>query len=198
MTGVATTQNRIIGTLEPGMCLTADELSERLPEIDRGEIIKSVGRMCSHSICERVERGCYRLTAKGADVKAGGKPLTSGPRGPHTRKIRKSRKVTFRQRCWNAIRIKGKFTRDDVAMMAATGSERDPYSNALKYISALEKAGYLRRLPKETGIAPTSNGFVRWALFDHMNSGPDAPIIRTKDGGIYDPNRDEVLGGANG
>lgn len=192
MTGVAINQMAILGALGPGVCLTVDQLDRQLPEIGRKAVVKSAGAMIASGLLCRVETGCYRLTAKGLRCKRDGTVITSGPNGPDTALVRKARPTTLRQKLWNAIRARKKFSIDELLRLACNGSERDAHNNACKFVSALERVGYLRSLKRAPGAALTSNGFQRWQLLKEMDTGIDAPVIR-QSGEVFDRNRNQII-----
>lgn len=135
---------------------------------------------------EKVGQGCHRLTPAGRVALEAGQRLTSGPRGPQATGQRR-RAPGMRQRVWNVLRQGKKVSIDDIAMLVVDGSERDPTSNIGKYLRALARAGYLRRLPiRETPMAMTSNGAIRWQLVS--DTGPDAPIWNKARAVVFDPN----------
>lgn len=89
-----------------------------------------------------------------------------------------------RQRAWAAMRFLRTFTAPELQMGAEIA-----YDNLKKYLTALEKAGYVKRLrPKRNGEAA---GHVVWVLI--RNTGPKHPIARRNGKGVYDPNTDEVF-----
>lgn len=190
--GNATNQQALIAALPAGACLTVEEMTG-VVALDRRVIVKTAAALVTRGLLERVERGCFQLTAAGVEVQAGKVPLKSGPRGQHTGQ-RKGCRSTLRVRLWRAMRTAGKFSVPDLLMLAAKGSEKSAQSNAQRYLKALERAGYLHRLSaRQKGTALTSNGFTRWTLL--RDSGPDAPIIRlttNNDWEVYDPNTREV------
>jgi hypothetical protein len=88
------------------------------------------------------------------------------------------------------MRLKGKFTIPALLELAAR-DEKNPRSAAGRYVRLLERAGYLRRLPRrESGTSLTSNGFIRWALI--RDTGINPPMPRRGGQEIYDPNTGEV------
>ncbi len=89
----------------------------------------------------------------------------------------------MRQRAWTAMRIFKVFT---LAQIEATADiERE---NVRNYVKALHRAGYLVLWrPKRNG---SPGGHAVWRLA--RDSGPNAPIVRRKSAGVYDPNRDIV------
>lgn len=190
MPGDAQLQQATLAALEPGQCLTVDDLAER-SRLPNRTIVKSVARLIRRGFARRVEAGCFELTREGELAKASGKRLKSGPRAPLSQTCRRRREPTFRERLWRALRIKNKATIGDLVELAAQESDKDPTSNATRYLAALHNAGYLRRLRREKGTAPTSNGFVRYQLAN--DSGPEAPIVQRAGAQVFDPNKGKVV-----
>ncbi|PKR55503.1 hypothetical protein [Thalassospira marina] len=184
MTGRATRLEAVRDVLPPQTCLTIDELDAAL-DLPRKEIVKSTQRLMSRGLLERVERGCYQLTAAGIESRAVGEALTSGPTGPDTTKSRK-KKANLRTRLWRVMCVKQKFIIDELVAIAAKGPEKDARENARKYLRALELAGYLRVLPRQKGEAATSNGFKRFQLI--RQTGPRAPEVKRGGQHVFDPN----------
>jgi hypothetical protein len=92
------------------------------------------------------------------------------------------------------MKLKGKFSLPDLCMLCAKGGEKDIYSNLRKYVKALEDAGYLIRLSlRDSGIATTSNGNVRWWLSPEKVTGLQAPVWSAKSKTVYDPNTEETI-----
>lgn len=190
--GNASVQNALLEALTDGLCLTIDELVDAT-SLNRGQMIKSLCAMVSHGLIERVDRGCFQLTADGVQAKQDGRKLRSGPKGRHTGR-RRAVVNTLRQRLWTAARTKGlhgKWTIDDLLELAASGTEKSPKSNATHYVAMLERSGYVRRLrSRQQGFAQTSPGAVRWQLA--LDTGPGAPRLVSKGTAVYDPNTCEV------
>ena len=188
--GRAIHQEALLKALAPGLCLTIDQL-EGSGGLSRRQITNAAMGLIRRALVERVELGCFRLTAEGITLRAAGTPLTSGPNAPHTGQ-RRTRKPNFRTRIWRAMAVRDKFAIGDLVAVAARGEERDPMSNAGRYLAALANAGYIRRLPvKGRGTALTSNGFVRYVRLRH--TGPSAPIVKTGGKAVYDPNTRETV-----
>lgn len=192
MPGLATNQMAIRGELAQGNCLTAEQLDNKLPDINRDQIVQSVGRMISHGLAERVERGCYQLTKTGERSALEGDVMRCGPKGPDTAAARKPIPDTLRQRAWNVMRLPGIFTVPDLVAVAIINGENSPTVNLQIYCKGLEKAGYLLELADRVeGTKPRSRGFVRYRLI--KDTGEIAPVLRRTKRTIYDHNlRKEV------
>lgn len=189
MTGVATAQMAVLGALDGDVCLTLDELDTTVVDLPRGEIVKAAGKLVEQDFAERVERGCFQLTARGRQAKAEGHVIKAGPKRPHTGRVRTIKQDTLRQRAWNVMRLGQPFTVPDLALAAACG-ERRPENNLQKYCAWLVKAGYLILLPTRVpGTRPGSNGFRRYRLVD--DTGPQAPLFKPRTRSVFDVNKRE-------
>ena len=189
-TGVALVQMQIRHALADGSCRTTAELAD-VTGLSRKQVAKAAGALILRRLAERVETGCYRLTGAGMASEAAGEILKSGPRGRHTGR-RALPRGTFRQRAWAAMRMCGRFTVPDLLRLAGRpGARGGSADNLHRYLRALERAGYIRRLPvRERGTRPGSTGFVRWLLV--RDSGPACPALRP-DGAVIDRNTGRVM-----
>lgn len=144
-------------------------------------------KLRQHGMLEKTEQGCHLTTDAGREAMFAGATIRSGPKGKHI--APKINKNSLRIKVWRAIRIKSKFFIPDLAMLVAEGGEKDITSNIGKYIRALEKAGYIVKMPKrEPGTKMTSNGHIRYWLLPERDTGPQAPVWRVAANVIYDPN----------
>ncbi len=89
-----------------------------------------------------------------------------------------------RERAWQSMRILMRFT---VAELVATAEIEE--SNARKYVRRLHRTGYLRLLAGNANGHPGSHSV--WLLV--RNSGPRAPIPRTKDTHVWDLNTKQLF-----
>lgn len=168
--------------------ITLDALDERLETQSRAAIVMAAGVLAQRGLLERPAPGRYRLNSAGRLALANGAEIKSGPRATRATAVQTR---SLRARLWRAMRAMQKFSLDDVLLRAANGDEADAPNNAIKYINALERAGYLVRMRQRLpGDAPTSNGFVRWLLV--RNTGPLAPIWQTRQGRLFDPNTQDT------
>jgi hypothetical protein len=170
------------------------ETTKTFPRL-RKQVMECVGRLLQNKLVQRcdVKRrvfgepviALYCLTDAGEAAVASGKRITSGPNKPLVAP-RKSAASTFRARLWAAFRISKKATLPDLIELAREDRDADDvHSNALRYLTALVRAGVAARLPtREPGYAPSSPGFVRFALIRDL--GPGAPIAAAKS--LVDPN----------
>lgn len=145
-------------------------------------------KLRKHGLLEKTGQGCHSVTDAGMEAMQAGTKLRSGPKGRHVAP-RLGANNTIRVKAWRAMRIRTKFSINDLAMLTAEGSEKNIISNLGKYVRALCKAGILVKLPKrEAGSALTSNGFVRYWLRPENDTGPKAPIWRVSAKSVYDQN----------
>lgn len=171
----------------PDDCLTDARLVE-LTGLTLVQVQNCLFRLRRAGFMARSAPGCHTLTRAGRTF--AGKPFTSGPRGPETG--RRLRDPGLRQRVWNALRLGRKVSIDDILLLAVAGGERDAAGNVGKYLRALARAGYVRRLPvRETPASPTSNGAIRWQLVS--DTGPRAPVASVVRNAVYDPNLEEDI-----
>jgi len=170
-------------------CLTTAEIAE-IVQRPRRQVATITGRLVLSGAVERKERGCFRLTKDGEARLDAGDKFTSGPRGP-LKRTRGPRRDRLRQRAWNAMRIKRRFTLEDVLTLAMTGDEKDPLSNLGRYLNALVKAGILSvrgSRARAPGDAPTSNGVKVFRM--EKDTGDIAPSVKKT--GVFDHNTREL------
>ena len=186
MTGEAINQMALLDALKGGRCLTIEALDTDL-DLDRKTIAISAGRLIKRGLAERVEAGCYRLTAAGCAFAESGKVLKSGtPLG--RRKIPFCRD-TLRQRAWNAMRMGEAFSVPELVMVASAGGEKDAANNLQRFCARLCKAGYLVKLPRNDRVHGKRQGAHRYRLID--DTGPKAPAYRPSSGALFDFNSKE-------
>ncbi|MFA7242037.1 MAG: hypothetical protein WC091_18135 [Sulfuricellaceae bacterium] len=89
---------------------------------------------------------------------------------------------TQRRKIWNAMRIQGAFSLDDLAGAVLDGAEtaRHPENSIRNYLYTLAATGYLTKTKRRRKSEPP-----RWLLT--RNTGPHAPIPRPN-GDAWDPN----------
>ena len=171
--------------LSDGTCQTIDQLDAVLP-LNRRQISNAAAILIKRDYMDRIEAGCYCLTASGLAAAERGERVTSGPLGALTRKSRRPRRNSFRQRAWNAMRMSVTFTIGEL-IIAAASDDKDPESNLINYLLFLRRVGYVAELPvRQTGTRMTSNGFKRFRLL--KDTGPVAPALRMKKRAIWDFN----------
>lgn len=167
--------------------MTLDVLGIEL-DLTHRQVSRAAEGLIRKGLAERVEKGCYRLTAEGQVVVGDGGTITSGPNQSPTKPV-SPHQETLRQRAWNAMRIQQKFTIPDLILVAAHGEEENAHNNLSKYCSNLSKVGILRLLRgRVEGSAPSSNGFKRYQLLQDL--GEIAPVLR-RGGAVYDHNSDQ-------
>lgn len=193
MCGEATHQMAVRAALAERGCLRTEALAEAAGLTHR-QVVSATGKLIVRGLVERVEVGCYRLTAEGEASHAAGEVLTSGPTGPHAAPRPPARR-SLRARLWRAARLRRKFTIGELVRLAARDGERDPRGNATRYLALLCRAGYLRRLPgRQADGKPNSSGLIRYALV--RDTGPEPPVVVVDDAcrptAMRDPNTGEV------
>lgn len=173
----------------PSECITEARMVA-LTGLGAKQVENAAQRLLKHGLIERVGPGCHQLTDAGRAMLASGLTLRSGPNGSQPGKRIFS--DTARVRAWAALRIRRKASMPELIALVVRGDdrERDIESNLGKYLRALAKAGYVKALPRrEPGLAPTSNGYVRYLLL--KDTGPLAPVWRPAKETVYDPNTEE-------
>lgn len=170
----------------PEDCITEARMAE-ITGLSTRQVDAGTRKLRQIGWLDKVGQGCHQITRDGLVAYQAGKRLTSGPRGPQSTGQR-NRDPGLRQRVWNVLRMGRKVSVDDIILLVVDGGEADPASNIGKYLRALSRAGYLRRLPlREQPLNATSNGAIRWLLVD--DTGPAAPRWRASRGVVYDPNQ---------
>ncbi len=173
-----------IAKASPRECITEARLVE-LTGWDPKSVEMCCLKLRKHGLLVRTAQDCHKLTPAGRAAAKEGATVRSGPQGPRNGRV--VQKGSLRARAWRAMRIKRKFTVSDIAMLVVQGGEKDVERNIGKYLRALERAGYVSKLPvRERGTALTSNGYVRWMLL--VDNGPLPPVWRQSRGMLYDPN----------
>ena len=196
MAGEASDQMAVLCALSDHECRDIGSLAAIRPDLNNRRIVKAMGRLILRGLAQRLERGCYLLTAEGQTFREAGEPIKSGPKGPLNAACRRPRQRTMRDRLWDGLRIRGKASMPELLELAGSGSE-DGKNNARHYLRALTQAGYLQVLSRrQEGTSPTSNGFKRYARI--RDSGPQAPQWRTRAKQVYDPNTNETFDLAGG
>lgn len=166
-------------------CVTEDDLA-LATQLSHKQIEHACLKLRKHGFIEKTALGCHTITDAGLEAIASGKTIRSGPKAWTAPKVNKN---SLRIKVWRAMRIRGKFSIPEITMLVAEGGEKDITSNIGKYVRALEKAGYLIKMPKrEKGCGLTSNGHIRYWLVPTRDSGPQAPVWRVAKGAVFDPN----------
>ncbi len=102
---------------------------------------------------------------------------------PDLSKTGEVKPLSLRQKTWLAIKVLKVFTVKDVTL--ATGENRD---NTGKYLTLLEKAGYIRAVYKGKGFSGES----RFTFIASKDTGPHAPILQMNKN-LYDCNTGKVV-----
>jgi predicted transcriptional regulator len=183
---------QILDRMPANACLTLPEIREATGVSNQHASVY-VGRLVSRNLLERVERGCFQLTAEGRQAQAEGREIKSGPNAKHIGP-RKPPRQTLTARAWRAMRAqRGKpFTVADLLEAIATGDEKDPADTVRRYLKVLKSAGYVRqhRKRRPDGVFG-SQGLVRYSLI--RDTGPKHPIPRANRTVLHDPNTDERI-----
>lgn len=172
-----------------GRRLRPEQLVDALHK-PRKQIVQTLGRMILSGYVERDESGRYRLTAEGRTKVEKGERFRPGPRGP-LGQLPGPKADTLRQRAWNAMRIRKRFTVDDLATLAARAGDKVPRDNLQHFLKALERGGYVSARPTRAkeSAAPGSNGCIVWRL--EKDTGPFAPRVAWDRASLFDHNTQE-------
>lgn len=166
-------------------CLMIGDIADRLA-LSRGQISQAAALLIARGYVERIDRGCFQLTADGQAARARGEAIETGVTGP-TRATRRPKRVAVRQRAWTAMRIKRTFTVPEITVAVVRSGDGDVQENLRRYFRELEQAGYLTRsLRRRRGSTPGSNGFAVWTL--SRDTGPTAPVWSRKQCSVHDFN----------
>ncbi len=177
----------LLQALADGSCQTIDQLEVRL-DLTRRQVSNAAACLLRRDYLMRMGTGCYQLTEAGQAAVASGEVIKSGPRGPRDTVHKVAN--TFRERAWRSMRMRHWFTIPDLIVDAAREDDGNPVDNLHRYLRALRGAGYVRVAARRVkGTATTSNGFMQFVLA--KNTGPLAPIVRSKVAAIYDQNLGE-------
>lgn len=152
-------------------------------------VSKAASCLVGRKYLSRIRIGIYAMTNAGVAALASGKVITSGPIDANSSALTRAATYGFRDRLWQSMRMRGSFTIHDLVCDAVNG-EGDAVNDTSRYIRYLKLAGYVRELPgRVTGTKPGSNGYKRFRLI--RNSGPRAPLYRSKLGVLHDFNTGE-------
>ena len=176
--------------------LLAEAGQSGMPTIKLAQLIGVTAKRTSKAAASLIARryvirariGIYEITPAGKAALASGVRISSGPVNKNAALVRK---VTngFRDRLWTSMRLRGLFTLRDIVADAEAG-EKDAENDAGRYVRILGSAGYVRtEASREPGTKPGSNGYKRFRLL--KNTGPRAPLHRSKLGIVHDFNTGE-------
>lgn len=161
-------------------CVTEARLVE-LTGLTPKQVADACCTLIKNHLLTRTITGCHKLTGAGKEALVSGANLRPGAKcaGLPGKRLYKD---TLRIRVWRAIRIRRKFSVEEIIPLVVDGTERgDCTSNVLKYVLALRKAGYLVDMPIRGGQR-------RFWLPDDKDTGPQAPVWRQHASTVYDPN----------
>lgn len=153
----------------------------------RRQVINQLGRLMNAGLAvshkggnTRIGEGpkaTYSATAGGKAHVAAGNRIKSGPKGKRTGLTTYPQGA--RQRFWEAIRYLKKSTLAEMVEMVRRDDDPPPalmIDNARQYFRKLSRAGIVVVMgARAAGDAPTSNGFIRYALLPGKDLGPIAP-----------------------
>lgn len=155
-----------------------------------GELAKALGLATDKAgqVCRclrarglvRTYERIHELTAAGRQAVKRGEEITCGPAKGAVR-----RGESLRARAWRAMRIKEKFSLDDLLTLLCDGTEKAAESNLKDFLRVLERAGYLMELKRRGG-----DGSRRWWLA--KDTGLQAPSWNRLTRTLADPNTGEV------
>ncbi|WP_282093067.1 MarR family transcriptional regulator [Epibacterium ulvae] len=190
MTACTNPQHRILYHMTK-RCQTVAQIADAL-DLERQQVSSAAGQLIQKGYVEREYLGCYRLTDEGRAAKRKGVAIVHGSDADTPRCTSIPRKKTLRQRAWNVMRLKKKFSVADLLVTATLGSEGNPESNLNRYCRALCRAGVLQPLArKQPGDAPSSPGRTRFLLVNNL--GPIAPSFRKKQNVLWDYNAQKEM-----
>lgn len=168
-------------------------MAGRLGRIAFGDLVEDTGltrlqvrdglkTLRGRGLAEMAWRGTWKLTPKGAEAAGSGAEVKSGPAGPRATTTVPHH---FRSRLWRALRMMRRSTIHGLLVPASRPTDGNPYESAKKYLDALVKAGYVKRLEHKDG-ARTIYAIVR-------DSGPLPPQWNKRQGRVFDPNTQEAF-----
>lgn len=158
---------------------TTRKIGDMANELDLSgrQVSDAASKLFARGFLERPGIGLFKLTNEGIQAAERGVKITSGPRGAHG--TCPQRKRTFRQRAWQAIRIRRAFTYGDIVADAGQTDEERDLENAARFVRQLARAGIVSEVKRrQKGNVQGSNGFKRFILMKDL--GPRAPVYRPK------------------
>lgn len=162
-------------------------LLAHLGRLMRRKLVKQT-RPRQKETTERPPEALYAVTAEGRRFAASGKRIAGAI--AQRRYSCAYKADAFYQRLWKALRmVPGRrASAPDLVELVRRDGDPSPEKmmvNARAYLRKLARAGIVVRMAvRAKGDAPTSNGFVRFAL--PRDLGPLAPV--TRKGFVFDPN----------
>lgn len=177
-------QTRVLRHIS-GKCLSIADIAAEL-DMARHQVSHAAARLIERGYMERVDAGCFQLTASGIAACDSGLVIQSGPRGKH-KTVRRMPRISQRQRAWNAMRIHRSFTIRDIVTVVARGNYEAAIDNVGRYMRELARAGVLvTQAQREEGVHLKSQGFLRYRL--QRDLGPIAPVYSQANDVLHDPN----------
>lgn len=160
---------------------------------NKREVVLAVHRLKQRGLVVSAGLGQYAATEAGRAFLTAGREVKGGQDTPRPR----TRTRGLRQRAWWVMRARRVVSLPELLSTLADGSERDAGANLAKYVRVLARAGYLAELPQRmAGQSPQSNGYKRYRLA--RDNGRLAPVLRQRQGAVYDPNTGELFHLAGG
>lgn len=178
---------RQAGIMEP---VTVAELATAL-DMPCKSVSKAASLLIARGYLSRRRVGLFDCTLAGREAIDSGRVITSGPLDAAANVLVRKATNGFRDRLWRSMRMRDgrSFTIHDL-VCDAIDQETDAINDASRYIRILRAAGFVRELPgRAPGTRPGSNGFKRFGLV--KNTGPRAPLHRSKLGIVHDFNTGE-------
>jgi hypothetical protein len=164
---------------------------ESASRTQRSQTLASIGKLGRRKFVERAIGGQFRATKAAREFIARGRKIEPGT---DAAKWMRPQDGTLRAKVWRLLRqsrVSGnKFTLAEIAEHVSGKSDDSVkvIANSRAYLKGLRRAGIVTTMKQRApGNAPTSRGFVRFALVRDL--GVETPIITTTgEGGVFDPN----------
>jgi len=181
-------QMAVLQHLSSGLMVPTHMIAKAM-DVSPKQVSRAAASLIDRAYARRSHVGIYEITARGKEALAAGVIITSGPIDASANVLLRQETNRFLDRVWRSMRLRGVFTISDVVCDAVDG-ERDAMTSAGRYIRILKSAGYVVDLPgRRKGTRPGSNGSKRFRLV--RNTGPRAPLHRSKLGIVHDFNTGE-------
>jgi DNA-binding Lrp family transcriptional regulator len=145
------------------------------------QVRDAVRQLAAKGLVRRPKPGTAQLLPAGRVHLAAGQALSRGPQKP-----RPMGGDSLRARLWRALRIRVRVTLFELLQLAARGDEANAKANAVRYLGALGRSGYVadRRQPGQRAMD------VCYILL--RNTGPLPPQWNKRQRRVFDPNTREV------
>lgn len=175
----------------PTECVTEARIAE-LTGLDARQVQQACYYLRTQGLMEfsrPKEQACNVLTDAGRAAYEQGQNLRTGS----SVNKRKPRCEVY-MRAWRAMTIRGKFTLPELEMLVADDSGNARPHLLQLYVTALERAGYLIRMPRKVpSLNSKGRGHVRWMLSPDKVTGRHAPVWSKTGNTLYDPNTDTLI-----